>query len=281
MLDPSRVTAYVVTGIGFLGGGAILKHGVNVRGLTTAASLWVVAAIGTTSAVGLYGLAVITAGIALFSLWPLRRVVKALGLRARGTQRLTVELGGGRDESPRSSTRRGPRRRHRVRKLSTADDSRVGELVVDGGGDASARGVRGVDGERSGGMGRLRARLASQNAAQARRAAHGAARLDGRAARRRRLSAGDGCDVRRERTREGALRPRGGATRRVGARRGLRHRGRRAGRRARDPLGPLGRRRPRRARARGAARRPDERARPLRLRARRGRARRRGAARAR
>jgi len=94
VLDPSRVTAYVVTGIGFLGGGAILKQGVNVRGLTTAASLWVSAAIGTTSAVGLYELATVTAAIALFSLWPLRQALKFLGLRAKGTQRLAVELAG-------------------------------------------------------------------------------------------------------------------------------------------------------------------------------------------
>lgn len=44
--DPTRVAAQVVTGIGFLGGGAIFKEGVSVRGLTTAASLWVTAAIG-------------------------------------------------------------------------------------------------------------------------------------------------------------------------------------------------------------------------------------------
>src|SRR3712207_3489265 len=50
-LDPTRIAAQVVTGIGFLGAGAILQQGVNVRGLTTAAALWVTAAIGT--AVGL------------------------------------------------------------------------------------------------------------------------------------------------------------------------------------------------------------------------------------
>lgn len=49
--DPTRIAAQVVTGIGFLGGGAILREGANVRGLTTAASLWLAAAIGL--AVGL------------------------------------------------------------------------------------------------------------------------------------------------------------------------------------------------------------------------------------
>jgi putative Mg2+ transporter-C (MgtC) family protein len=45
-VDPSRIAASVVTGIGFLGGGAILRTGLNVQGLTTAAGLWLVAAIG-------------------------------------------------------------------------------------------------------------------------------------------------------------------------------------------------------------------------------------------
>jgi putative Mg2+ transporter-C (MgtC) family protein len=92
VLDPSRVTAYVVTGIGFLGGGAIIKYGASVRGLTTAASLWVVAAIGTASAVGLYELASLTTAIVLASLWPLLKLASLAGVRRRGAQRLAVEL---------------------------------------------------------------------------------------------------------------------------------------------------------------------------------------------
>jgi hypothetical protein len=53
--DPSRVAAQIVTGIGFLGAGAIIRYGMTVRGLTTAASLWVVAAIGFLVCFGLYG----------------------------------------------------------------------------------------------------------------------------------------------------------------------------------------------------------------------------------
>src|SRR4051812_19683967 len=45
-IDPSRVAAQIVSGIGFLGAGAILKYGTSIRGLTTAASLWTAAAIG-------------------------------------------------------------------------------------------------------------------------------------------------------------------------------------------------------------------------------------------
>jgi putative Mg2+ transporter-C (MgtC) family protein len=44
--DPTRIAAQIVTGIGFLGAGAIIREGLSVRGLTTAATLWVVAAIG-------------------------------------------------------------------------------------------------------------------------------------------------------------------------------------------------------------------------------------------
>ena len=52
--DPGRIAAQIVSGIGFLGAGAIVKEGVSIRGLTTAASLWVAAAIGMTTGVGSY-----------------------------------------------------------------------------------------------------------------------------------------------------------------------------------------------------------------------------------
>lgn len=52
--DPSRIAAQVVSGIGFLGAGAIMKFGVSVKGLTTAASIWVIAALGLTIGAGMY-----------------------------------------------------------------------------------------------------------------------------------------------------------------------------------------------------------------------------------
>jgi len=52
--DPGRIAAQVVAGMGFLGAGAIIKLGNNIRGLTTAASLWVTAAIGLTIGAGMY-----------------------------------------------------------------------------------------------------------------------------------------------------------------------------------------------------------------------------------
>jgi len=72
--DPARIAAQVVTGIGFLGAGVIIKEGLSIRGLTTAACLWVAAAIGMASGAGFFVIAVITTAIALFSLTFLRTV---------------------------------------------------------------------------------------------------------------------------------------------------------------------------------------------------------------
>lgn len=55
--DPSRLSAQVVTGVGFLGAGTILREGTNVKGLTTAASLWAVACLGIAAGGGYYGVA--------------------------------------------------------------------------------------------------------------------------------------------------------------------------------------------------------------------------------
>ncbi len=69
--DPSRIAAQIVTGIGFLGAGVIFRQGFSVRGLTTAATLWLVAAIGMASGAGFWEGAVIATGAALVSLRPL------------------------------------------------------------------------------------------------------------------------------------------------------------------------------------------------------------------
>jgi putative Mg2+ transporter-C (MgtC) family protein len=76
--DPSRVAAQIVTGIGFLGAGAILKYGPSVRGLTTAASLWAAAGIGMAAGAGLPFLGVAATVIVFVSLWPLRLVSERL-----------------------------------------------------------------------------------------------------------------------------------------------------------------------------------------------------------
>lgn len=66
--DPTRIAAQVVSGIGFLGGGAILHYGGTIRGLTTAASLWAVAAVGMAAGAGLLVLAVASAVLVIIGL---------------------------------------------------------------------------------------------------------------------------------------------------------------------------------------------------------------------
>lgn len=73
-VDPSRIAASVVTGIGFLAGGAILKSGLSVQGLTTAAGLWLVAAIGLCAGAGMYPEAVAATCLGLLALTLLRIV---------------------------------------------------------------------------------------------------------------------------------------------------------------------------------------------------------------
>ena len=72
--DPTRIAAQVVTGVGFLGAGAIIRRGLDVRGLTTAASLWAAAAIGMASGAGYYFGAAATTAVVLVALYLLRGV---------------------------------------------------------------------------------------------------------------------------------------------------------------------------------------------------------------
>ena len=83
VFDPTRIAAQVVTGIGFLGAGAIIRQGLSVKGLTTAATLWVVAAIGMAAGVGYYWAALVTTALVLLSLWPLRILAFRLSARTR------------------------------------------------------------------------------------------------------------------------------------------------------------------------------------------------------
>ena len=63
--SPDRVAAQIVSGIGFLGGGAILRSGINVHGMTTAAAIWVNAAIGMAAGAGQFGIAAATTALTL------------------------------------------------------------------------------------------------------------------------------------------------------------------------------------------------------------------------
>jgi putative Mg2+ transporter-C (MgtC) family protein len=90
--DPGRIAAQIVTGIGFLGAGTILKSQFSIRGLTTASCLWLVAAIGMCCGVGLYCLAMFATGLALVFLI----VVHQLELRLSKDQyhELTITVQG-------------------------------------------------------------------------------------------------------------------------------------------------------------------------------------------
>jgi putative Mg2+ transporter-C (MgtC) family protein len=67
--DPGRITANIVTGIGFLGAGAILRDGMRVAGLTTAATIWLTAAIGMAFGAGEYGFGTAVTALSLVVLW--------------------------------------------------------------------------------------------------------------------------------------------------------------------------------------------------------------------
>ncbi|HSO30089.1 MAG TPA: MgtC/SapB family protein [Candidatus Sulfomarinibacteraceae bacterium] len=77
-VDPTRIAAQIVSGIGFLGAGAILKDGVVIRGLTTAASLWATSAVGMAAGAGEYVLAIVAGVIILVSLWPINLLAERL-----------------------------------------------------------------------------------------------------------------------------------------------------------------------------------------------------------
>src|SRR5438034_3703732 len=70
--DPARVAAQIVTGVGFLGAGTIWRTSSTVRGLTTAASIWLVAAIGVLIGAGMYAVAVFTTALGYVALQWLR-----------------------------------------------------------------------------------------------------------------------------------------------------------------------------------------------------------------
>ena len=86
-VEPARIAAGVVAGIGFLGAGSIIAHKGHVRGITSAATLWVVAAIGLTAGLGEYVIAIISA-VFVFAILQLRRLEK----KFPGTSERNYEL---------------------------------------------------------------------------------------------------------------------------------------------------------------------------------------------
>lgn len=77
-MDPARIAAQIVVGVGFIGGGLIFKDDNKVSGLTTAASIWLTAALGTAIGAGMYFTALIAAVLGFIAL-RLNRILKRLG----------------------------------------------------------------------------------------------------------------------------------------------------------------------------------------------------------
>jgi putative Mg2+ transporter-C (MgtC) family protein len=130
VFDPTRIAAQIVTGIGFLGAGAIIRQGLTVRGLTTAATLWLVAAIGMASGAGYWEAAVIATVGALVTLWPLRLVAHRVlqRIRPEDEQRLVVDLAGQQGAAPVLAALEGLGGRVSQFQLSESRDAR--ELVL-------------------------------------------------------------------------------------------------------------------------------------------------------
>lgn len=76
----TRIAAQIVTGVGFLGAGAIIQDRGGVHGLTTAATIWLVSSIGMACGAGLFKLAILTTIIAIFILLMLKKILKSFGI---------------------------------------------------------------------------------------------------------------------------------------------------------------------------------------------------------
>jgi putative Mg2+ transporter-C (MgtC) family protein len=149
----------VVSGIGFIGAGAILRYGITVRGLTTAASLWVVAALGLATALGLYPEAALAAVITVLGLVGLRPLRARLRQRQRaGRVELVVFAGQTVDLGALVQPLADARVRIENIRIDEQEDEegrRVALLVNLGGGDrrreellaqvAAVKGVRGAE----------------------------------------------------------------------------------------------------------------------------------------
>ena len=91
--DTARVAAQIVTGIGFIGGGTVLRHGFNVYGLTTAATLWVSAAVGMACGSGMYYLAIGSTVLSIFILVTVRLFEKkVLVTSAKNAKRIKISI---------------------------------------------------------------------------------------------------------------------------------------------------------------------------------------------
>jgi len=149
-VDPTRIAAQIVSGIGFLGAGAIIRQGLSVRGLTTAASLWLVAAIGMAAGAGYWDGALIATVGALLTLGPLRVAAFRVLSRYRPVHdRLLVEIPAG--GSPVPIIEAIERQAGRVVSLDVAQEGDRRSVAVDvevaaGSAPAVVAGVAEIDG---------------------------------------------------------------------------------------------------------------------------------------
>jgi len=107
--DPGRLAAGAITGIGFLGAGVVLKSGLSVHGLTTAACLWIVSAIGLAVGSGLRFAAILSFAITLVSLWLLRYVEDRLPRLAYKHVTIVVDRDAPEEQLRAAVTTHGPR----------------------------------------------------------------------------------------------------------------------------------------------------------------------------
>ncbi len=89
--DPGRIAAQVVSGIGFLGAGAILKFGADIKGLTTAASIWAMAAVGMAVGAGMYSISIIGVAVILFALTAMNLFEKNI-FRERSLRKIEIVI---------------------------------------------------------------------------------------------------------------------------------------------------------------------------------------------
>ncbi|GAA0503261.1 MgtC/SapB family protein [Salinibacillus aidingensis] len=90
--DPARIPSYVISGIGFLGAGTIMVHGMTIRGLTTAASIWTVAGLGLVIGAGMYGPALLTTFVVLLSLIFLNQFENRLAKNKKSDRKIRLIL---------------------------------------------------------------------------------------------------------------------------------------------------------------------------------------------
>jgi putative Mg2+ transporter-C (MgtC) family protein len=149
-VDPTRIAAQIVTGIGFLGAGAIIRQGLSVRGLTTAATLWLVAAIGMAVGAGYWEGAIVATVGAVLVLGPLRGIAYRMLVNFRpALDRLLVEIPAG--GSPARIIDAIERQGGRVVSLDIAQEGERRSVAVDvelqaGSAPAVVAGVAEIDG---------------------------------------------------------------------------------------------------------------------------------------